>query len=89
MGHAGHGRPVGPVGHVGHVCNTGHVRHVGLGWDSEADAASEGGEAPEMICSDSFYCNWTNNPQMWELAWWNKECVVAPPLAPRSAAPRH
>lgn len=31
------------------------------------------GEAPEMICSDSFYCNWTNNPQMWEVAWWNKE----------------
>jgi hypothetical protein len=33
------------------------------------------GEAPEMICSDSFYCNWTNNPQMWEVAWWNREYV--------------
>ena len=53
MGHAGHGRPVGPVGHVGHVCNTGHVRHVGLGWDSEAAAASEGGEAPEMSAADA------------------------------------
>jgi hypothetical protein len=33
------------------------------------------GEAPEMICSDSFYCNWTNNPQMWEVEWWNREYV--------------
>ena len=33
------------------------------------------GESPEMICSDSFYCNWTNNPQMWEVAWWNREYV--------------
>jgi hypothetical protein len=33
------------------------------------------GEDPQMICSDSFYCNWTNNPQMWEIAWWNREYV--------------
>jgi hypothetical protein len=33
------------------------------------------GENPEMICSDSFYCNWTNNPQMWEIEWWNREYV--------------
>lgn len=28
-----------------------------------------------MWCSDSYYCNWTNNPQLWEVAWWNKEYV--------------
>jgi hypothetical protein len=33
------------------------------------------GENPQMICSDSFYCNWTNNPQMWEIKWWNREYV--------------
>ncbi len=33
------------------------------------------GEDPTMICSDSFYCNWTNNPQLWEIAWWNREYV--------------
>ncbi len=29
--------------------------------------------APEMFCSDSFYCNWTNNPQMWAVKWWQAE----------------
>ena len=33
------------------------------------------GKDPLMICSDSFYCNWTNNPQMWEVKWWNREYV--------------
>lgn len=33
------------------------------------------GEGPQMICSDSYYCNWTNNPQMWNVAWWNREYV--------------
>ena len=33
-------------------------------------------ERPEMICSDSFYCNWTNNPQMWSIDWWNREYVT-------------
>lgn len=28
-----------------------------------------------MWCSDSFYCNWTNNPQLWSVAWWKKEYV--------------
>jgi hypothetical protein len=28
-----------------------------------------------MYCSDSFYCNWTNNPQLWHVPWWNKEYV--------------
>jgi hypothetical protein len=28
-----------------------------------------------MWCSDSFYCNWTNNPQLWSVAWWNDEYV--------------
>jgi hypothetical protein len=28
-----------------------------------------------MYCSDSFYCNWTNNPQLWKVSWWNKEYV--------------
>lgn len=36
---------------------------------------TECGAAPQMICSDSFYCNWTNNPQMWEIKWWNREYV--------------
>lgn len=29
-----------------------------------------------MYCSDSFYCNWTNNPQLWYIPWWNKEYVA-------------
>ena len=29
-----------------------------------------------MYCSDSFYCNWTNNPQLWSVAWWQKEYVT-------------
>lgn len=33
------------------------------------------GENPKYICSDSYYCNWTNNPQLWSIAWWNKEYV--------------
>ena len=32
-------------------------------------------DSPQMYCSDSFYCNWTNNPQMWSVEWWNKEYV--------------
>ena len=32
-------------------------------------------QEPVMYCSDSYYCNWTNNPQMWSVAWWNKEYV--------------
>jgi hypothetical protein len=33
------------------------------------------GDGPQMVCSDSYYCNWTNNPQMWTVGWWNKEYV--------------
>ena len=33
------------------------------------------GRDPEMLCSDSYYCNWTNNPQLWSIAWWNREYV--------------
>ena len=33
-------------------------------------------DEPQMLCSDSYYCNWTNNPQLWEVAWWNKEYVA-------------
>ena len=33
------------------------------------------GANPQMICSDSYYCNWTNNPQMWAIDWWNREYV--------------
>lgn len=33
------------------------------------------GTDPEMICTDSYYCNWTNNPQLWRIDWWNKEYV--------------
>jgi hypothetical protein len=29
----------------------------------------------EFTCSDSYYCNWTNNPQMWSVEWWNREYV--------------
>jgi hypothetical protein len=28
-----------------------------------------------MICADSWFCNWTNNPQMWRVDWWNEEYV--------------
>jgi hypothetical protein len=34
------------------------------------------GDNPQMLCSDSFYCNWTNNPQLWSIAWWNREYVA-------------
>lgn len=30
---------------------------------------------PLMYCSDSYYCNWTNNPQLWGVEWWNHEYV--------------
>jgi hypothetical protein len=30
---------------------------------------------PVFHCSDSYYCNWTNNPQLWKISWWNKEYV--------------
>lgn len=33
------------------------------------------GKDPQMLCSDSFYCNWTNNPQLWSVKWWNREYV--------------
>jgi hypothetical protein len=33
-------------------------------------------EEPQMYCSDSYYCNWTNNPQIWSIDWWNKEYVA-------------
>ena len=29
-----------------------------------------------MWCSDSFYCNWTNNPQMWSVKWWQEEYIA-------------
>jgi hypothetical protein len=29
-----------------------------------------------MYCSDSYYCNWTNNPQLWSVEWWNREYVA-------------
>jgi len=32
-------------------------------------------QKPQMHCSDSFYCNWTNNPQIWSVDWWNREYV--------------
>jgi len=32
-------------------------------------------DEPKMWCSDSYYCNWTNNPQLWAIKWWNKEYV--------------
>jgi hypothetical protein len=32
-------------------------------------------DVPAFHCSDSFYCNWTNNPQIWSVAWWKKEWV--------------
>jgi len=44
------------------------------------DQFSECGRNPEMICSDAYYCNWTNNPQMWRLDWWQKEYVDRFPL---------
>ena len=31
---------------------------------------------PLMYCSDSYYCNWTNNPQIWSIKWWNEEYVA-------------
>lgn len=29
--------------------------------------------APRFVCSDSFFCNWTNNPQLFSLEWWRRE----------------
>ena len=39
------------------------------------DKFIECGRNPTMVCSDAYYCNWTNNPQMWRLDWWQKEYV--------------
>ena len=39
------------------------------------DHFKECGKDPQMLCSDSYYCNWTNNPQLWLVSWWNKEYV--------------
>ena len=33
------------------------------------------GADPEMLCSDAYYCNWTNNPQLFAIDWWNREYV--------------
>lgn len=32
-------------------------------------------QEPKFYCSDSYYCNWTNNPQLWKVDWWNEEYV--------------
>ena len=39
------------------------------------DKFLECGRNPQMVCSDAYYCNWTNNPQMWRRDWWQKEYV--------------
>ena len=41
-----------------------------------------------MWCSDSFYCNWTNNPQMWSVEWWKKEYIATFPNF-KSSDPYH
>ena len=44
-------------------------------------------DAPYMYCSDSFYCNWTNNPQLWSIAWWRKEWIDGTLKKPNSISP--
>ena len=44
-------------------------------------------DAPYMLCSDSFYCNWTNNPQLWSIAWWRKEWIDGTLKKPNSISP--
>ena len=40
-----------------------------------------------MLCSDSFYCNWTNNPQLWSIAWWRKEWIDGTLKKPNAISP--
>ena len=42
---------------------------------------------PLMYCSDSYYCNWTNNPQIWSIAWWRKEWIEGTLKTPNSISP--
>jgi hypothetical protein len=37
-------------------------------WPDKFRVCSKEGE-PRMWCTDSFYCNWTNNPQIWSIKW--------------------
>ena len=45
-------------------------------WPDKMPICSPPGQEPVFHCSDSFYCNWTNNPQLWEVKWWNEEHVA-------------
>ena len=45
-------------------------------WPDKMWICNEGAGEPTMWCSDSFYCNWTNNPQMWSVKWWMDEYVA-------------
>ena len=44
-------------------------------------------ENPRMYCSDSYYCNWTNNPQIWSKAWWRKEWIEGTLAKPNAISP--
>ena len=44
-------------------------------WPDKFRVCSREGE-PRMWCTDSSLCNWTNNPQIWSVKWWNEEYVA-------------
>ena len=41
------------------------------------------GTDPEFLCSDSYDCNWTNNPQLYRVDWWRAEYEEYLPTNPK------
>ena len=54
-------------------------------WPDKINICSNG--PPSWHCSDSYYCNWTNNPQIWSVAWWTKEWVEGTLKKPNTINP--
>lgn len=53
------------------LCNLYHwIQRPDLRWPDQFSVCNRD---PEFFCSDSFYCNWTNNPVMFLRSWWQKE----------------
>jgi hypothetical protein len=44
-------------------------------WPDKFKICSKPGSKVTLWCSDSYYCNWTNNPQIWSIKWWNEAYV--------------
>ena len=44
-------------------------------WPDKFKICSKPGSKVTMWCTDSYFCNWTNNPQIWSIKWWNEAYV--------------